>query len=54
MFPVMFAMGRMPGWIAHWHEQFQDPNARIHRPRQIYMGPTQRDYIPMHARKRKA
>ncbi|MBZ4684754.1 MAG: citrate synthase [Desulfomicrobiaceae bacterium] len=52
MFPVMFAMGRMPGWIAHWHEQFQDPNARIHRPRQIYMGPAQRDYIPMHARKR--
>ncbi len=52
MFPVMFAIGRMPGWIAHWHEQFQDPNARIHRPRQIYVGPGPRDYVPMHARRK--
>ena len=47
MFPVMFAMGRMPGWIAHWHEQFMEENTRIHRPRQIYTGPSLRDYVPM-------
>ena len=47
MFPVMFAMGRMPGWIAHWHEQFMEENTRIHRPRQIYTGPNLRDYVPM-------
>lgn len=46
MFPVMFSMGRMPGWIAHWHEQHIDENGRIHRPRQIYVGPNERDYIP--------
>ena len=45
MFPVMFAMGRMPGWIAHWHEQHLEESTRIPRPRQIYVGPTQRDYI---------
>ncbi|MBP9944575.1 MAG: citrate synthase [Desulfomicrobium sp.] len=47
MFPVMFAIGRLPGWIAHWHEQHLEENTRIHRPRQIYVGPNQRDYIPM-------
>jgi citrate synthase len=47
MFPVMFAMGRMPGWIAHWHEQYMEENTRIHRPRQIYTGPNLRDYVPM-------
>lgn len=47
MFPVMFAMGRMPGWIAHWFEQYQDNNTRIHRPRQIYIGPNKRDYVSM-------
>jgi citrate synthase len=52
MFPVMFAIGRMPGWIAHWREQHQDPTTRIHRPRQIYVGPGERNYIPMHARKK--
>lgn len=50
MFPVMFAMGRMPGWIAHWHEQYMEEGTRIHRPRQIYVGPNRRDYIPMEAR----
>lgn len=50
MFPVMFAMGRMPGWIAHWYEQYQDDQLRIHRPRQIYVGCNQRDYIPMEER----
>ncbi|GAB6112281.1 citrate synthase [Desulfomicrobium salsuginis] len=47
MFPVMFAMGRMPGWIAHWHEQHLEENTRIHRPRQIYVGPNVREYVPM-------
>jgi citrate synthase len=47
MFPVMFAIGRLPGWIAHWHEQHLEENTRIHRPRQIYVGPNVRDYIPM-------
>lgn len=50
MFPVMFAMGRMPGWIAHWHEQYMEEGTRIHRPRQIYVGPNRRDYIPMEDR----
>lgn len=46
MFTVMFAIGRMPGWIAHWHEQHQDNTVRISRPRQIYTGPTLQNYIP--------
>lgn len=45
MFTVIFAMGRMPGWIAHWREQ-QLEGARIGRPRQIYTGPTSNDYVP--------
>ena len=40
MFTVMFAIGRMPGWIANWKEVMDDPNSRIYRPRQIYTGPT--------------
>ncbi len=44
MFPVMFAIGRMPGWIANWREVHANPNARIYRPRQIYNGPTERSY----------
>jgi citrate synthase len=51
MFTVMFAIGRMPGWIAHWWEQKQDKNARIARPRQIYTGPVDQHYIPMEERK---
>ncbi|MFW5487209.1 MAG: citrate synthase [Desulfovibrio sp.] len=50
MYPVMFAIGRMPGWIAHWYEESQDPNMKIHRPRQIYMGSKERKYVPMHKR----
>ena len=46
MFTVLFAIGRMPGWIAHWLEMRQDPELRIQRPRQIYMGPTLRHYEP--------
>ena len=42
MFTVLFSIGRMPGWIAHWLEMRNDPDFRIHRPRQIYIGPTER------------
>ena len=42
MFTVLFSIGRMPGWIAHWLEMREDKDARIHRPRQIYVGPTER------------
>ena len=44
MFTVLFAIGRMPGWIAHWLEMRNDPTGRIHRPRQIYTGPGERHY----------
>ncbi|HUG74397.1 MAG TPA: citrate synthase [Acidimicrobiia bacterium] len=44
MFTVLFAMGRLPGWIAQWREMSQDPESRIGRPRQIYNGPQARDY----------
>ena len=40
----MFALGRLPGWIAHWMEQRERPDDRIHRPRQIYTGQTERDF----------
>jgi citrate synthase len=45
MFPVMFAMGRLPGWIAQWKELQEDDDFRIGRPRQIYTGAQTRDYI---------
>ncbi|MDZ4699788.1 MAG: citrate synthase [Rhodothermales bacterium] len=45
MYTVMFAIGRLPGWIAQWKELRQDPDTRIFRPRQIYIGPTERDYV---------
>jgi len=51
MFTVLFAIGRMPGWIAQWHEQNQDPKPRIARPRQIYTGPNETDYVPIDQRK---
>ena len=47
MFTVMFAIGRLPGWMAHWREMNRSPQFRIGRPRQIYMGPTTRDYLPI-------
>jgi citrate synthase len=50
MFTVMFAIGRMPGWIANFKEVMEDPDSRIARPRQIYTGPTQRAYQPLEAR----
>lgn len=50
MFPVMFAIGRMPGWIAHWREESLDPATRVHRPRQLYVGPARRPYVPLDER----
>jgi len=50
MFPVLFAMGRLPGWIAHWNEMMHDPKTKIGRPRQVYVGPTERTYIPIDQR----
>jgi citrate synthase len=47
MFPVMFALGRLPGWIAQWKEMIEDPATRIGRPRQIYVGPTERKFVPI-------
>lgn len=51
MFPVMFAIGRLPGWIAHWVELQGDEDFKIGRPRQIYCGPAKNDYVPMEKRK---
>jgi citrate synthase len=51
MFTVMFAIGRMPGWIAQWKEMMEDPDTKIGRPRQIYTGPTQRPYTAVQDRK---
>ncbi len=50
MFTVMFALGRMPGWLAHWREMLADPQTRIGRPRQVYTGPTLSSYVPMDQR----
>ena len=50
MFTVLFAIGRLPGWLAHWKEMKEDPKAKIGRPRQIYTGPQTRDYVPLDQR----
>ena len=50
MFTVMFAIGRSVGWTAHWREMISDPNGRISRPRQLYTGPAERNYIPIEKR----
>ena len=50
MFTVLFALGRLPGWIAHWKEMREDPKGRINRPRQIYTGANAREYIPVEQR----
>ena len=50
MFTVMFGIGRMPGWIANWREQHDDPTIRISRPRQIYTGPLLTNFVPMDQR----
>ncbi len=51
LFTVMFAIARTVGWVAQWMEMIQDPEQRISRPRQLYVGPTQRDYVPIEIRK---
>ncbi len=50
MFTVLFALGRLPGWIAQWREMIDDPTTKIGRPRQIYVGDTLRDYAPITTR----
>ncbi|AEN72588.1 citrate synthase I [Rhodothermus marinus SG0.5JP17-172] len=50
MYTVLFAMGRLPGWIAQWKEMREDPHTRIYRPRQIYQGATHRPYVPLDQR----
>ncbi len=50
MFTVMFAIGRLPGWIAQWKESMDDPDWRLGRPRQIYTGPVETRYIPINKR----
>ncbi len=45
MFTVLFAIGRTPGWLAHWQEMLDDPEQKIYRPRQKYTGPNERDYV---------
>ena len=50
MFTVMFAIGRLPGWIAQWKEMRETPGQRIYRPRQIYTGETKRAYVPIEKR----
>ncbi|MFO0177639.1 MAG: citrate synthase [Planctomyces sp.] len=50
MFTVMFALGRLPGWLSHWREQRDDDSARIYRPRQVYTGATIRDYTAIENR----
>ena len=50
MFPVLFAIGRTPGWIAQWQEMLLDKEQRIARPRQIFIGAGRRDYVPMERR----
>ncbi|XOF34846.1 MAG: citrate synthase [Candidatus Electrothrix sp. YB6] len=51
MFTVMFALGRLPGWIAQWKEQQEDPHGKIGRPRQVYIGEPSRPFVPLSERK---
>jgi citrate synthase len=50
MFTVLFALGRLPGWIAQWREMMADPATKIGRPRQVYTGATERAYVPIERR----
>jgi citrate synthase len=47
MFTVLFALGRLPGWLAQWKEGAEDPKTRIFRPQQMYVGEQKRDYLPI-------
>jgi citrate synthase len=50
MFTVMFAIGRLPGWIAQWKESIDDPKWKLYRPRQVYIGPKKKDFVPIDER----
>jgi citrate synthase len=50
MFTVLFAIGRLPGWIAQWKESMDDRDWKLCRPRQVYVGPVERLYVPMEER----
>ena len=50
MFTVLFALGRLPGWIAQWREMIEDPETKIGRPRQVYVGEKERSYLPLDRR----
>ncbi len=50
MFTVLFALGRLPGWIAQWREMIQDPDTKIGWPRQVYVGHTERALVPIDQR----
>jgi len=50
MFTVLFALGRLPGWIAQWREMIEDPATKIGRPRQVYIGAPERNYVPISER----
>jgi citrate synthase len=50
MFTVLFALGRLPGWVAQWREMHLSPKMAIHRPRQLYTGPAERDFVPLSER----
>jgi citrate synthase len=50
MFPVLFSIGRLPGWLAHWKEAHETPKTKTGRPRQIYIGATERKYVPLDQR----
>jgi citrate synthase len=50
MFCVLFAIPRMSGWLSQWQEMIEDKDQKIARPRQIYLGPGKREYVPLHRR----
>ena len=50
MFTVLFAVARTVGWISQWNEMIEDPTQKIGRPRQLYLGETIRDYVPLEKR----
>jgi citrate synthase len=53
-FPVLFAIGRMSGWLAQWQEMIEDGEQKIARPRQLFLGSSRRPYVAMQARMREA
>ena len=50
IYPVLFAIGRTPGWLAQWQEMLLDKEQKIARPRQVYTGPDKRDYVSIEKR----